>query len=270
MRFAGFVVLLAATTAAAERSDPAFLGVGIRDIHGGAGPCRIDSITKGSGAHVAGLRELDVFVAIAGTPVVNCDAVLAEIQRHEPGSFVKIDVTRGGLATTIDATLYSRAEIMRQRFVGQLLPLMTAFRVEDQAEADLFARGKTTIVGWFDQNCVGCERVFSSIARWAREKSSKAAPIVAYAATHGTLGSSMPDALKALRDQQRRLDVPLLVAEHDTYRELAIPDNKRISFMVIDCKGVVQYAVPLKPDADDISAVLEELYAAAELAARRK
>ena len=40
--------------------------------------------------------------------------------------------------------------------------------------------------------------------------------------------------------------------------------------MVIDCRGIVQYAVPVVPSSDDADAVLDELYAAAEQAARKK
>lgn len=263
------VAALASAPVSAEPSNPAFLGVGMHDL-GTTGPCIIDNITKNSGAHAAGLRADDIFVSLDGAAVPNCDALVRLIQAREPGDKVKLSVRRASLPMEIDATLYSRADVMRQRYVGQILPLATLLRVDDQTETDLSSRGKTTIVGWFDQGCSGCDQIFANVAQWTRAKSSRQSPIVAFAATAADTRRSLPETLTALKHEQRRFDVPLLVSDVETYRELAITDQKRISFMVIDCKGVVQYAVPLKPDADDTRAILDELYAAAEQAARRK
>jgi len=247
-------------------SNPAFLGVGMQDA-GTIGPCEIGTVTKDSGAQVAGLRAGDVFVAIDGTAVGSCDSVITLIQTHEPGDLTKIEVRRGGVSTTIPAKLLSRAEVMRQRFVGQPIPMTTLIRVDDLTAGDLSSRGKTTIVGWFDQkNCVGCETVFGSIAQWQKKTRSA---ISVLGATAGDIRKSVPENLETLKQYQRGLDVPLLVADQDTFADLAITDPDRIHFMVIDCRGVVQYAAPLAPEADDTAAVLDELYAAAEQASRR-
>jgi hypothetical protein len=80
----------------------------------------------------------------------------------------------------------------------------------------------------------------------------------------------MTEAFLQLKPEQRKLDMPLLVTDTATYQSLTINDAKRMSFMVVDCKGVVQHIVPLKPDADDLDAVLEELYTATEQAQRLK
>ncbi|MND09118.1 hypothetical protein D3C83_322100 [compost metagenome] len=60
-----------------------------------------------------------------------------------------------------------------------------------------------------------------------------------------------------------------MFVDPDTFTELSINDIKRIHFMVIDCRNVVSYTAPLKPDAADRDAVLEELFAATEQAVRR-
>ncbi len=250
-------------------SNPAFLGVGMHPASGvaGTGACIIDTVTKDSGAHVAGLRSGDVFVSIDGTSVESCDALITQIQAHEPGDLAKIDVQRGGVITTITAKLLSRAEVMRQRFVGQPLPMTTLTRVDDQTTGDLTSRGKTTIVGWFDQkNCVGCESVFGSIAQWQRKTKGS---ISIVGATAGDNRKTVPENVENLKQYARGFDVPLLVTDQDTFAELAITDPDRIHFMVIDCRGVVQYAAPLAPEAEDKAAVLDEIYAAAEQASRR-
>jgi len=82
-----------------------------------------------------------------------------------------------------------------------------------------------------------------------------------------------PQDLKML---QRSLDVPLAAgdlggADSDTspFRELVISDRERLGVIVIDGRGTVQYVGPIAPNSDDTDAVLDELFAAADQAARR-
>jgi hypothetical protein len=264
--FLATAVFLVSSTAAAERSDPAFLGVGMST--GPNEPCRIDTVTKDSGADSAGLRSGDVVKAIEGKPVADCNALVALIQAREPGDQVKVQVIRDGGDVTLTARLFSRAEVLRQRLVGHVLPPTNIFKVEDQREADLATRGKTTIVGWFDpQTCVGCTRVIAKVAQWVSEKSTRSSPIVMLAAAtmnHKSLG----EAAANLKPEQRKLDAPMLVTDHETYSKFTINDPKRMSFMVVDCKGVVQHIAPVKPDADDLDAVIEELFTATEQASK--
>lgn len=257
--------------ASAKTSNPAFLGVGMQDRGGGGqGPCTIVTITKDSGAHAAGLRAGDDFVAIEGAPVANCNDLVTQIQRREAGEEVKIVVRRFDTTTTINARLLSRADVMRQRVIGQMLPIATLVRVDTERKEDLGSRGKTTIVGWFDQRgCRGCEQAFGTVARWARGKSTRSAPIEVFAATVGNDHRSLLENTTALKSYARTLDVPLLVTEADSFGDITITDGERIIFMVIDSRGVVQYVAPLLPGADDRELVLEELYAASEQIARR-
>ncbi|MEO8705796.1 MAG: PDZ domain-containing protein, partial [Kofleriaceae bacterium] len=271
--FAGLVVVLCVAPAAyAKSSNPAFLGVGMQDRGAnGSGPCVIETVTKDSGAHAAGLRSNDVFVAIDAAPVANCTALIAAIQTHEPGDTIKIDVTRDTAPMVINAKLHSRADVMRQRVVGQPVPLTSLTRVDNETTSSLGSKGKTTIVGWFDQrNCVGCETVFAALQQWARSKSTKSNQITVVGATSGSPNKSVGENVEDLKGYQRKLDVPLLVADPETFADLAITDADRIHFMVIDCRGIVQYAAPLLPDADDKTAVLDELHAAVEQAARTR
>jgi membrane-associated protease RseP (regulator of RpoE activity) len=265
----GLVALLVGSPAVAgENSNPAFLGVGMHD-QTPTGPCIIDTVTPDSGAHVAGIRPYDVITAIDGNPVTNCDGLVTAIQRHEPGVNVKIEVKRNGVSVVLESLLPSRADVLRKRFVGKPMPLPKGpvVRVEDQAIGDLAVRGKTTIVGMFDQRCSSCAASFSTIHGWAKGRGGKGSTISVVGVT-AALYKSVPETIVDLK-QLRGFDVPLLVADSDTFADLSITDNKRIHFLVVDPRGIVCYAAPLKPDADDKDAVLGELYAATEQAARR-
>lgn len=266
------VVLAPLAAVADESSNPAFLGVGMHDASSGAGvsgPCVIDSVTKDSGAHVAGLRGSDIIVALDSTLIANCDGLVKAIQDRVAGQPVKIEIRRNGIATTLEATLPSRADVLRKRFVGKPIPLTTLLRVDDQSIGDLTSRGKTTIVGWFDQSrCSTCASAFAKINDWVKSKTKGSTAISVYGVTAAN-SKSVPETALDLKVAQRNFDVPLMVADTETFGELSITDIKRIHFMVIDCRGIVSYTTPLKPDADDRGAVLEELYAATEQAARR-
>jgi len=265
------VTLVAAQVSGVEAkpSNPAFLGIGMHDLQpnpttgGATGPCFVDNVTRGSGAKAAGLQSGDILVAIDASPVANCDAVLRVVQAHEAGDVVKISVHRYGRPLTLEATLVSRDEILRRRFVGQPIGATDVFGVDDQRTYDLGSlRGKTAIVGWFDaRRCDGCNTVFTKLAAWSRAQAGK--PGI----------QPMPLAVTAGAPDQKMsslaFDVPLAIADPALYEEFTIPDTERIHFMVVDCRGVVQYVAPVAPNSDDTDAVLDELFAAAEQASRR-
>ncbi|MBX3157258.1 MAG: PDZ domain-containing protein [Deltaproteobacteria bacterium] len=269
MRVLGAAVLvcLGSLAAAAKPSNPAFLGVGMQDMNGrGAGPCLVYSVTADSAASEAGLRIYDEFISIDGTALTTCDSLITAIQAREPGQLVRFDVRRGGQVLSIKVNLLSREEVLRRRFVGQVVPTAMLLRVEDRAAGELAARGKTTVVGWFDKGCVGCEGVFARVARWSSGKSRN---ISVLGATAGDLQKPIEENFQLMRDTARHLDVPLFLTDAETFKKFTITDNDRIHFMVIDCRGVVQHVAPVVPDGDDTSAVLDELYAATEQAVRR-
>lgn len=254
------VVLSFAAPVAAKSSNPAFLGVAMTDLSP-RGPCQISMVTPNTAASEAGLRFQDVFVAIDGQPIDTCSTLQSLIQAREPGQQVTIDVRRERQLVSVKAQLLTRAELLRRRFVGQVLPHAEVARFADASDVDLAAPGQTTIVGWFEPRCADCKDAFAPIERWARKR--KATRVFAATRPPNTGGV---DQLKPLANA---LDVPMLVAEEDTYERFSITDIDRVFFMVIDCRGIVQYVAPIAPGADDIDAALDELYAAAEQASRR-
>lgn len=267
-------MVLVASAASAKSSNPAFLGVQMNDVGGtpGSGPCMVSGVTKDSGAEAAGLRSGDAFETLDGKVVANCDALVSAIQQKAPGDVVKLVVNRSGQAhVTVNATLMSRDEVLRKRFGGLPVPTTKLVRVDDKRSVDIStASRQTTIIGWYPTTCVGCDQIFSTVAKWSKED-RKTMPIKVAAATAGDLRMkrSVTDNLELLKTQSKSLDVPLLVADAETYEQFAIGDGDRIQFMVIDCRGIVQYAAPVVPSSEDADAVLDELYAAAEQAARR-
>lgn len=265
------VVLVSGSAADARPSNPAFLGIGMQDVQGApptggpaVGPCQVQTITRGSGAKAAGLQPGDILASIDGSALANCDAVQQAVQAHQPGDTVKLAVHRYGARVALTATLVSRDEILRRRHVGQSIGATEVFVVDDQRTTDLGGmRGKTAIIGWFDRACDGCKGVFTRIADWSRGQADKpGAPPVPLAVTSGD-----PEDTKRLA--LGTFDVPLAIAEPALYEEFTIPDKERIHFMVVDCRGVVQYVAPIAPNGDDTDAVLDELFAAAEQASRR-
>ncbi|MBA3392547.1 MAG: PDZ domain-containing protein [Deltaproteobacteria bacterium] len=278
-----YVVMLAGLVAvgtpiaSAKSSNPAFLGIGMEDTGGatGVGPCQVKNVEAGTGAAASGLQQEDVLLALDGKPVANCDSLVAMIQMRVPGDVIKLDVrrlnirTNAATAVVIKARLSSRDELLRQRLVGQPLPAATFVNVADRTPTELGdARTRTTIVGWFSSACDGCERVFADIARRSRSI-TRGAPLQIFGATAGDDGRTLSDNLELLTHHARRFDVPLLVTDADTFGRFTFRDRDRIHFMVVDCRGIVQYVAPIAPDADDTEAMLDELYAAAEQASRR-
>jgi membrane-associated protease RseP (regulator of RpoE activity) len=266
------LICVAATSAHADKaSNPAFLGVGMNDAGGarGAGPCVINRVENGSGAEAARLRPGDVFAALDGHAVPNCDALVSLIQTRAPGSIVSLAMRRNETALTVRAELLTRDEVLRRRLVGQPAPATALIAVEDRKEVDLSLIKQTTIIGWYPSTCTGCEAVLQTVGKWARERQSRRSPIALVAATASDSNRSIEDTIASLRLAQRSLDLPLLVAEPRTYEQFAIADADRVSFLVIDCRGMVQYASPVVPNVADTEAVLDELFAAAEQTARR-
>src|SRR5258705_4978218 len=178
-------MLFVATTAVADKaSNPAFLGVGMNDAGGarGAGPCVINRVENGSGAEAARLRPGDVFAALDGLAVPNCDALVSLIQTKPPGSFVSLAMRRNEGALNVRAELLTRDEVLRRRLVGQPAPSTALIAVEDRKEIDLSLVKQTTIVGWYPTSCAGCEAGLQTVARWTREKQSRRAPMTLVAA----------------------------------------------------------------------------------------
>jgi peroxiredoxin len=267
-----FAVLCAAVpvpASAGKASNPAFLGIGMEDA-GGSGPCTITTIEEGSGAEAALLQAGDAIERLDAAPVGSCDALVGMITSRAPGTVIRLDVRRHGQPLKLKAELLTRDEILRRRLVGQPMPATELLRVEDRALVDLSAVKRTTIVAWYPTSCGGCDAALGAVARWSRERKDRRAPVDVVAATADiSFRRSTAENFEQLRLVQRSLDLPLLVADYGVYLQFAMKDGDRVHFLVIDARGVVQYVAPVVPEAEDAGAALDELYAAAEQAARR-
>lgn len=273
VRWVGLAALLMTSlaTAAPRSSNPAFLGIQMQDA-GGRGPCMIEAATHDSPAEAAGLRGGDLVLSLDGKGIGTCAALLDEITAHAPGDVVALKVQRLSAAVVAKVTLTTRDQMLR-RVIGKPMVATELVGVEDHKVYDLSALGgQVAIVGLYNPQCVDCGRLFARFADWARgqARQGRPAPLV-LAVTTG----EQPRDLKAM---QGTLDVPLAIGELGTGpemegspfgRELVISDRDRLGMLVIDGRGIVQYLAPIAPDSDDMQAVLDELFAAADEAVRR-
>ncbi|MFC0865625.1 S1C family serine protease [Sphaerimonospora cavernae] len=87
------------------RASHAFLGVSVADAVGGTAGAVIASITVGSPAEKAGLKEGDLITKINNKRVDSAEALVGTIRSSRPGDKVTIDYTRNGEASAISITL---------------------------------------------------------------------------------------------------------------------------------------------------------------------
>lgn len=85
----------------------AYLGVRITDPTGNASGALVASVTKGSPAAKAGLKQGDLITAVNGTKVTDADDLVAAVRAHSAGDKVTVHYTRGGSSHTGTATLAS-------------------------------------------------------------------------------------------------------------------------------------------------------------------
>ena len=273
VRWVGLACMFVASVAVAapRSSNPAFLGIQMLDA-GGRGPCMVEAATHDSPAEAAGLRGGDLVLSIDGKAIGNCAALLVEITAHLPGDTVVLKLQRLSAAVTAKVELTTRDALLR-RVIGRPMVETRFVGVDDSAVYDLSAlHGQVAIVGLYNPQCVDCAPLFARFADWARDQVRKGRPQpLVLAVSTGEL----PRDLKAM---QRSLDVPLAIGEFGTGpdvegspfgRELVISDRDRLGMIVIDGRGIVQYVGPIAPNSDDMQAVLDELFAAADQAARR-
>ena len=270
MFFAVLVIAPAIASASPHKSNPAFLGVGpFRDLPGTA--CEIDGVSRFGSASDAGIEVGDLVVAIDDRPLVAvqpCQQMVDAIIAHEPGDRVRIEVRRGDHAIVANATLTTRAEVLQKR-VGVRMESTALIDADDPRRTiDLSERhNATTIVGWFTKPCAGCAGVFDRVND-SLSKRLHATPRILAVETYEPDPLADHDVAKELAALRKDFvsSVPLAVADSKTVDSLAMLDGERVFFMVIDCRGLVQFVAPVAPDADDLDAALDEVLAAAEQA----
>lgn len=274
MRWVGLVCCFVASAAVAgpRTSNPAFLGIQMLDMGGGRGPCVIDAATRESPAEAAGLRNGDLVLSLDGKAIGNCAGLLDEITAHLPGDTVAVKVQRLSTAVVARITLTTRDAMLR-RVIGRPMVETRFTGVDDATEYDLSAQaGRVAIVGLYNPQCADCAPLFTRFADWARDQVRKGRPRPL------VLAVATGDVVRDGKAMQRQLDVPLAVGEFGSGpdvegspfgRDLVIADRERLGMIVIDGRGIVQYIGPLAPNSDDMEAVLDELFAAADQASRR-
>jgi hypothetical protein len=272
-RVALMLCVVASTAVASPRSsNPAFLGIQMFDATGGRGPCTIEGATRDGPAEAAGLRSNDRVLAVDGKPIENCAALLDEITAHTPGEAVAIKVDRLGRALVVKAQLTTRDALLHH-MIGKPMIATDLVSVEDNEPYDLSSlHGQMAIVGLYNPACVDCASLFGKFLDWARDRARRDGPTPLVLAV---CPASEPN--HDLRALQKSLDVPLAVGEFSARgfggspfaRDMLISDRDRLGVIVIDGRGIVQYLGPVAPNSDDTEAVLDEVFAAAELAWRR-
>ncbi|MEU6413165.1 trypsin-like peptidase domain-containing protein [Microbispora sp. NPDC046933] len=87
------------------KATHAFFGVSVADAVGGASGAVVSSITAGSPAEKAGLKEGDLITKINDKLVDSAEALVGTIRSSRPGDKVTVTFTRDGKETTITTAL---------------------------------------------------------------------------------------------------------------------------------------------------------------------
>lgn len=248
-----------ASQAAPRQSNPAFLGIQMTD---GPDGCVIEGVTAGGPASDARAEIGDTILAFDTIPLAQprpCDQLVANITTHAPNDRIRMDVERNTVHRTLSVTLSTRADVLQKR-VGRRVGTTDLIDVDDpRHHYDLSDRGKTTVVGWFTDRCSGCARVFDRVADGLKDRSKTNVFVLAV----------MPRGNKEQLDDLRKSfnsPVALAVADNDTFTALAMDEQDRAFFMVIDCKGITRLVTPVAPDSDDLDGAVDEVLAGAEQA----
>jgi hypothetical protein len=256
------VVLLVAMASVADatpKSNPAFLGISMSP---GLGGVMVETVTRDSpAAEPNGLRSGDLIVQINGARVQNGNEATAAITANRPGDTIHLDVRRNSQLLHVNVRLSTRADVLYKRYGGKSLEAAVELTNGDGSPVDLAGqRGHAIIVGWVGAGCIDCSRVFNRIEDWIQRSSRNT---VALAVTNAV----REDAFMSLTKQ---FSVPVARASATLVNEWTLFENERVHFMVVDCRGDVQFIAPIAPDDEDLDASLDNLFAATEQAQRAR
>jgi hypothetical protein len=250
-------ILFGVAHAAPRQSNPAFLGIQFIPASQG---CVIESTTPGGPAADAKIETGDVILAFDTLQLdtkAPCDQLVANITTHSPGDRIRVDLLRNAVHHTVEVTLSTRSDVVQKR-VGQRIGSTDLVDVDDaRRHYDLGDGGKTTVVGWFTDRCTGCSHVFDRIADGLKDRAKAGVFVLAVTPRRG----EPTDLRKSFTSP-----VALATTDNDTFNELAMDEQDRAFFMVIDCKGVTRLVTPIAPDSDDLDGAVDEVLAGAEQA----
>jgi hypothetical protein len=252
------LLFASASQAAPRQSNPAFLGIQMTD---GPDGCVIEGVTAGGPAADARAEIGDTILAFDKIPLAQprpCDQLVANITTHAPNDRIRMDVERNTAHRTLNVTLSTRADVLQKR-VGQRVGTTDLTDVDDnRRHYDLSDSGRTTVVGWFTTHCSGCAHVFDRVADGLKDRSKSNVFVLAV----------MPRGDKDDTELRKSFNSPVALAraDNDTFTALAMDEQDRAFFMVIDCKGITRLVTPVAPDSDDLDGAVDEVLAGAEQA----
>jgi S1-C subfamily serine protease len=99
---------IAERVVAGEEIQSAYLGVSLGVVETGQAGALVEEVTAGTGADDAGLQPGDLVVSIDGAPVQSGGDLAAQIQTHQPGDTVDLEVVRDAEQLTVTVTLGER------------------------------------------------------------------------------------------------------------------------------------------------------------------
>ena len=270
MRWLALLVVVASSAATASpASNPAFVGIRMGDM--GVG-CQVADLVTGGPAKEAGVRPLDLIIAIDGVPLASqpatvgpCNVLIAQITGHAPGDTIKLDIRRGIDPVAIKVTLSTRAEVLHRRLVGHTLGAVTLADADDPRRTyDVESSGHVSVLGWFHaESCSGCSLLFDKVHDQLRERlhGEDLPDVIAVTPATKEKGASQKKSFTA--------SVPLALAPEGALLDGELLEADRVLFVIVDGQGVVRFVAPLAPDSDDADAALDEVLAAAEQLSRR-
>lgn len=252
------LIAMASVADAAPQSNPAFLGISMGP---GLGGVVVETVTKDSpAAEPNGLRQNDLILQINGAWIRNGNEATAAITANHPGDLIHLDVRRGSQLIQVTVRLSTRADVLYRRFGGKTLDSIEVID-GDGTPVDLSSqRGHATIIGWVGAGCSDCARVFNRINDWIQRTS------------RGTVAIAVTNAVRedAFLSMKKQFTVQLTRPLGALVNDWTLFENERVHFMVVDCRGDVQFIAPIAPDDDDLDASLDNLFAATEQAQRAR
>jgi peroxiredoxin len=235
--------------------------------------CQVADLVSGGPAKEAGVRPLDLIIAIDGVPLASqpatigpCNVLIAQITSHAPGDTIKLDIRRGFDPVAIKVTLSTRAEVLHRRLVGHSLGSVALSDADDPRRSYDVASGQVTVLGWFHaDSCSGCSLVFDKVHDQLRERlhGEDVPDVIA------VTPDAKPEQGKSAAKKSFTASVPLAFAPEGALLDGELLESDRVLFVIVDGHGVVRFVAPIAPESDDADAALDEVLAAAEQLSRR-